>query len=244
MWGVRRRGYRYYLCHPAHQRGQIPSGHPRTVYINEQTLLGSITELLATRLYGPDRLAFWQDILATEPPEPNQPLQGQIAQLERTATQVQTRLRRQILNLEAVDLGAEARRRIAERISELEHELQATQAAITRLHGQQHARPPDSAALPELLAELPLNGQQLQEATRQELWKLFVSLDLRVGYDHARHKAKVSVTLGRGKPNDSCQSGQLRRHGTTQCYNPPLPVRLSAKIRLRARYQRECVSRR
>lgn len=46
------------------------------------------------------------DILATKPPEPNEPRQGRIAELERTATQVQARLRRQILNLED-DLGAE-----------------------------------------------------------------------------------------------------------------------------------------
>ncbi len=135
MWGNRRNSTRYYLCRPAHQRGQTPPGHPSTVHVNEQALLHAVTDTLATALYGPDRAAYWEHALAA-PSQPDlaSPARSRIAELHQAAAGVQARLRRQVLNLEDDELSHHARRHIAGRIAELEEELSGYQASLARIH--------------------------------------------------------------------------------------------------------------
>jgi uncharacterized coiled-coil DUF342 family protein len=76
---------------------------------------------------GPDRVAYWEHLLAAaDPHDDPAPLRAQISRQERSIAEVQARLRRQVLNLEADDLTPQTRQRVVGRIAELEDELART----------------------------------------------------------------------------------------------------------------------
>lgn len=223
MWGNRRGPTRYYLCRPAHQRGTTPPDHPRTVYVNERALLHAVTDTLAVALYGPDRAAYWHALAAADH-QPNpaaadagaSPTDARIAELEQQVTDLEARMRRQLLNLEDDDLPHHARRRITERIAELEAELTGHQASLTRLHRhrQPTATPPDAPTVQALLTAFPINGTKLRSLDPTDLRELFASLNLLVRYDHARHSVRLHLTLTAapaGQGGNFLECGLLRR---------------------------------
>ncbi len=215
MWGSRRGATRYYLCQPAHQRGEVPPDHPRTVYVNERALLWGITDFLATGIYGPDRVAYWESVLGTADRDQHDEAARARAQRnhqERSVAEVQARLDRQILSLEAEDLSPQTRQRILGRIGELEEELGRAQASLTRLRGEATTAPPDVRTVRALLATFPIRGNELRELPFSDLRDLFASLDLMVHYDHKQHRVQVSVTLTSGQGDAALLgSGLLRR---------------------------------
>jgi site-specific DNA recombinase len=125
MWDNHRRNTTYYSCQPSHQRSKsIPAGHPPHVYLNEQRLGEALLPFLAKALFGPERADYWRQCLeeAAEPEriasaaDRAKEVEAEIADLER-------RLDRQVLNLEADDVTPALRRRIAGRVAELEDRL-------------------------------------------------------------------------------------------------------------------------
>lgn len=77
--GLRMKGHRgtfpYYRRHITMQRAaNIPPGHPATINLSERFLLEATLGFLAQAVHGPDRLAYWQQVLESaeqaEPPPP------------------------------------------------------------------------------------------------------------------------------------------------------------------------------
>jgi hypothetical protein len=179
MWGARRGATRYCLCQPAHQRGEVPPDHPRTVYVNEHALLRGVTDFLEAGVYGPDRVAYWEHVLAAaDPRDDPAPLRARISGQEGRTAELRARLRRQVLNLEAEDLTPQTRRRVVGRIAELEEELARAQDSLARLRGQAAAAPPDARTVRELLATFPIRGADLRDLRKDDLRDLLASLDL------------------------------------------------------------------
>lgn len=239
MWGATRRRSRYNLCQPAHQRGHIPADHPRTVYVNERALRDAVTGFLATAIYGPDRVAYWEQALtSTDDPDPAAPVRARITDLEQATAQLQARLRHQVLNLEDEALDAAARRPITQRITELEQELTEHETSARKLRGQVTAAAvPEVWSVRELLAVYPVNGDELRDQRDGDLRELFASLDLLVSYDHEQHRANVNVTLAAAQRDALLGSGLLRRHEADQ--NPgTASARLTAEIQLPPKGQR------
>jgi hypothetical protein len=58
------------------------------------------------------------------------------------------RLRNQVLALEDDQIAAAARRRISDRIAELEQEITAHQASLGKLRAELDATPPDAPSIP------------------------------------------------------------------------------------------------
>jgi len=137
-------------------------------------------------------------LAAADPHDDPAPLRARISGQEGRIAEVQARLRRQVLNLEAEDLPPQTRQRVVGRIAELEEELARAQASLKRLRGQAATAPPDTATVRELLATFPIRGADLRDLRKDDLRDLFTSLDLLVHYDHKHHKAQIGV----GDPHD------------------------------------------
>lgn len=121
MWG-NRRNVTYYSCRPAsHRSRNIPEDHPRYVYLNEDRLSEALLGFLADAVFGPHRHAYWQRCLDEEGgPDRAAPASERLKELAAEVAELERRLTRQLINLEADDLTPSLRRRINERVSELE----------------------------------------------------------------------------------------------------------------------------
>ena len=122
MWGNHRRRSTYYSCQPSHQRSKdIPVDHPPHVYLNERRLNDALFPFLATALFGPDRTGYWRACLeSAAEPERAAPAKERAEEIEAEIADVERRLTRQLVNLEADDVTPALRRRVGERVAELE----------------------------------------------------------------------------------------------------------------------------
>jgi site-specific DNA recombinase len=118
MWG-NRRNVTYYSCRPAfHRSRNIPEDHPRYVYLNEDRLSEALLQFLASAVFGPERHAYWQQCLdGAGGPDRAAPATERLKELAAEVAELERRLTRQLINLEADDLTPSLRRRINERVS-------------------------------------------------------------------------------------------------------------------------------
>ncbi len=223
MWGHRRKTSRWYGCQPSHQRGAgIPPTHPPLVYLNERPLLDAVTGFLATNVYGPERHTYWNARLASaDTPDPAAPARARACELEREIADLHARLDRQIRNLEDDDVSAEFRRRVAARVTTLEHDLAARHDTLRKLHAEIDATPtPNAANVGRLLAALPLLADALPELPPADLRRVFDSLDLRCVYDPAAHALDLTITLV-GSPDDDAQVWDVPPAGLEPAHPAP-----------------------
>jgi site-specific DNA recombinase len=235
MWGHRRKTSHWYGCQPSHQRGAgIPPTHPPLVYLNEQPLLDAVTRFLATNVYGPERHAYWNARLASaDTPDPAAPARARARELQREVADLHARLDRQIRNLEDDDVSAEFRRRVAARVTTLEHDLAARQDTLRKLHAEIDATPSlNAAAVERLLAAMPLLADALPQLPQADLRRVFDSLDLRCVYDPAAHAVDLAITLV-GSPGDDAQVWDVPPAGHN---TNPNPLVTGPAIRLTARH--------
>ncbi len=120
MWGNRRRRSTYYSCQPSHQRSKdISADHPPHVYLNEERLNAALLLLLATALFGPERTGYWRTCLdAAAEPEAAAPAQARTQEIEAETADLERRLTRQLVNLEADDVTSALRRRVGQRVAD------------------------------------------------------------------------------------------------------------------------------
>jgi hypothetical protein len=129
MWGNRPRRTTYYSCQPSHQRSKdIPADHPAHVYLNEQRLNDVLFPFLVPALFGAERTDYRRTCIevaaepeaaapeAAEPeaaePEAAAPAAARAEEIEAEIADLERRLNRQLVNLEAVsDRGAHVGRR-------------------------------------------------------------------------------------------------------------------------------------
>jgi hypothetical protein len=236
MWGSRP-SHPYYVCAVTHQRAtSIPPGHPPTVNLSERLLREATTTFLRHAVYGPDRIAYWQDLLTTaDQPDPAAPADRRTSEVEHTIADLERRLRNQVLALEDDAVAPAARRHISARITELERIIADHQASLARLTAQPPTTPPDPASVAALLDRLPVFGHALQDFSHRDLRRLFDSLDLRIVYDPTRRVGRVAITLA----VEPGSTGESAVHGSSPCprqdsnlrHPPPEGGALSAELR-------------
>ena len=92
------------------------------VYLNQARVDSSaLRPFLAAALFGPDRRDYWRACLEeAATPEHVAPAGARRVEVEAEIADLERRLDRQVLNLEADDVTPALRRRVAERIAELE----------------------------------------------------------------------------------------------------------------------------
>ena len=197
MWGNHPRRTTYYSCQPSHQRSKdIPAGHPQHVYLNEQRLNDVLFPFLAAALFGPERTDYWRTCLeAAAEPGAAAPTAARAQEIEDEIADLERRLTRQLVNLEADDVTAALRRRVFQRVAELETAIAEGRERLVALARESVTEAPTLADVAPLLDRLPILADRLAEAPQGELRALFDALQLDVVYQPANSAVDVAVTL-------------------------------------------------
>jgi uncharacterized coiled-coil protein SlyX len=90
-----------------------------------------------------------------------------MVEIERATADTERRLRNQVLALEDDAMVTAARRRISDRIAELEQQLASQQASLDKLRAELNATPRYAPGLADLLERLPVFGQRLGSSPRR-----------------------------------------------------------------------------
>jgi hypothetical protein len=215
MWGNHRQTSTYYSCQPARQRtANIPDGHPKTVYLNEAKLSAALFDYLGTAVFGPDRAAYWDHCLtAAAEPDASPPSAEQVKRLAAEIADLERRMSRQLLNLEAADTTPGLRRRVGERVGELEDAIAARRQQIEALGKKAAVEAPVFADVAPLLAQLPVLATSLHTLPPAAVRTMIETLNLEVAYQPTEHALDITLTLADGAfqpDSDSVVAGDLR----------------------------------
>ena len=202
MWGGRPAS-RYYRCQPSHQRTKgIPADPPPMVHLGERPLLEAVSEWLTAAVFGPERLDYWREALAASAaPRPSSSARDRVGEIVAEIGDIERRIERQVLALEDDDAPPGLRRRVAERVAQLEAAADDRRATLARLRVEAAADEPTFDDVEAVLASMPVSGSDLRSLPQPELRMLFDSLNLAVTFHHETRKADIQVTLWRGQPN-------------------------------------------
>ncbi len=99
------------------------------------------------------------------------------------------------MNLEAEDVTAALRRRVGQRVAELEDAIAERRERLVALARASATEAPTLADVPPLLDRLPILADRLAEAPEGELRALFDALQLDLVYQPADSAIDVAVTL-------------------------------------------------
>ncbi len=166
------------------------------MYLNEQRLNDSLLPFLATALFGPERSGYWRTCLdAAAEPERAAPTKERAAEVEAEIADLVRRLTRQLVNLEADDVTAALRRRVGQRVAELEDAIAERRERLVALDRESATQAPTLADVAPLLDRLPVLATSLDKAPPSELRALFDALQLDVVFQPADGAVDVAVTL-------------------------------------------------
>jgi hypothetical protein len=166
------------------------------VYLNEQRLNDALFLFLATALFGPERTWYWRACLeSAAEPERAAPAKERAEEIEAEIVDLEQRLTRQLVNLEADDVTPALRRRVGERLAELEDAIAERRERLLELARDSATEAPTLADVAPLLDRLPMFAGSLDTVPQGELRALFDALQLDVVYQPADSAVGVSLTL-------------------------------------------------
>jgi len=164
--------------------------------LNEGRLNAALLPFLTTALFGPDCIAYWRHCLdAAAEPGHTAPAAQRTQEVETEVADLERRLSRQLLNLEADDVTTAIRRRIADRIAELEAAIADRHHRLAALAEQAATAAPTLADVAPLLDRLPILADRLAETPQTELRALFDKLQLDIAYQPGENALDVALTL-------------------------------------------------
>jgi len=136
------------------------------VYLNEQRLNDALLPFLATALFGPDRTDYWRTCFeAAAEPERAAPAKERAAEIEAEITDLERRLTLQLVNLEADDVTAALRRRVGQRMAEMEDAIAERRERLVALARDSATEAPTLADVAPLLDRLPTPCQLARHGT-------------------------------------------------------------------------------
>jgi len=155
----------------------VPAGQPPHVYLDEQRLNDALLPFLATALFGPERTDYWRHALdAAAEPERTAPAKERASEIEAEIADLERRIGRQLVNLEADDVTPGLRRRVGQRVADLEDAIVARRELLAALARAAATEAPTLADIAPLLDRLPVLAGMLDAAPQGELRALFDSL--------------------------------------------------------------------
>jgi hypothetical protein len=197
MWGNHRPRSTYYSRKPSHQRSaNIPADHPVTVYLNEARLNQAVFGFLGEALFGPNRREYWRRCLeASVEPERAAPAAERIKEVDAEIADLERRLDRQLVNLEADETTPALRRRVSHRVEELEAGIAERQQRRSALAEQAAAEISDFASVAPLLDRLPVLASKLADLPQPQVRAFLDRLQLDVSCQPVPEAIDISVTL-------------------------------------------------
>jgi len=118
MQGHRRRSVNYYQCAARRRPAEfVPEAHPKMVFVREAPLMEKVLEFLQTRVFGPERRELLLEALSGQDAEGGHT--EELRRLESELGVLNTKIRRQVANLESEELGTDLAREIRRRAEEL-----------------------------------------------------------------------------------------------------------------------------
>jgi site-specific DNA recombinase len=192
----------------------IPADHPKTVYLNEDKLNAALFAYLRTAIFGPERLDYWTRCLNDAAgPERTAPAAERMKAAQAELADLERRLDRQLLNLEADDTTPALRRRVGVRVAELEDAITERAERINALTAQAATDAPTLADAAPLLAALPVLATSLDAMPQRELRAMFDQLNLEISYQPGEHAVDVALALcdERGDDQTDQSPPDLRR---------------------------------
>jgi len=187
---------------------------------------------LATALFGPERTNYWRHALdtATEP-ERTAPARERASEIEAEIADLERRIGCQLVNLEADDVTPALRRRIGERVAELEDAIAERRERLVALARASATEAPTLADVAPLLDRLPILATSLDTAPQGELRAMFDSLQLDVVYQPADSALDVAATLYDLGAGTGATAAQVRAEDWLA---PPAPVEPATQARMNA----------
>jgi site-specific DNA recombinase len=197
MWGNHKRQSTYYSCQPGHQRSKnVPAEHPPSVYLNEKRLNEALFCFLTSALFGADRIGYWTRALDdAADPDRVAPAGARLAEIQDELADLERRLGRQLLNLEAEETTPTLRKRIAVRVAELEDTITDRQQRARELAEQADSEAPTLVDVAPLLDRLPILAGALTETPPRALRAWFDALQLEITYQPGDQTLDVALTL-------------------------------------------------
>jgi hypothetical protein len=159
MFGKTRHGHAYYSCYPAGNNadrlGRYPADHPKAVYVREDSLTEALDHVIATRVFGPDRMAFLRHALAQRPSRQRHIEAARVEALREQIDDLASRQDRLIAELETTDPADRAfRDRLRRRFDTLETERTDKTAQLAELEKILASQPKPDV---DLLDALPIS---------------------------------------------------------------------------------------
>ncbi len=166
------------------------------IYVGERPLHEAILGFLAEAVFGPGRESYWRHNLtvATEP-DRRAPVLERFDELAAEVADLERRLDRQVLALEAEEVTPALRRRIAQRVAELEEAINERRQRLDQLAAQVPPEAPQFGDVATVLAKLPIIADRLAELPQGELRAIFEALQLTATYLPDQHEADIEIVL-------------------------------------------------
>jgi site-specific DNA recombinase len=198
MEGSHQKGNNWYRCQYVTRRGTAgadAAGHPRVLGIKEDVVLDALTDFLADRVFGPDRLRLLRKELAAADSIAWRSHDAEADRLAEELRGVDTAMYRQTLRLEEHDDPAHPVVTLAtRRIEELSSRRSAITEAIEKLRV---ARPagghPDEIVA--MLDQVPDMREVLRRGDPEKLARIFQTFDVTAAYDKATQQLQLGATV-------------------------------------------------
>jgi hypothetical protein len=147
-------------------------------------------------VFGPDREQYWRHALtvATKP-KPRAPTLGRAEELAQEIAELEGRLERQVVGLESEHVTPALRRRVGQRVAELEDAISERQKRLDRLAAQAPREAPRGDDVATALARLPVIADRLRELPQGELRAMLEALQLTARYLPQSHEVDIELIL-------------------------------------------------
>ena len=195
MQGKTRKGNTYYACGYRISYGDKAAeatGHGKWQYVREESVLALIDGFFATRVFGPDRLAYLrseQAVLAATLPTADD--DGEHREAKRRLSDVEQRIERQLAAIEAgVDPIV-----VGKRIRILKSEREEVEAALAQLAQTEQEEPIDIEEACAVLDALPDLSKPLAEADPKLRHAVYEAFRLRVEIDRNAQQIRLKALV-------------------------------------------------
>ncbi len=183
----------YYRCRfidEVGESGLMRSNHPKNVFLREDNVLPAIVTWFAERIFGPQRLSKLEAQLADLQKETPDERTVRISQIERRLERVEVNLQHYRA---CCDRGADPSQ-VADWINSAVAEREALSEELAALQAEL-PEPTEVAKSAEYLDRIPDLSDALEQASPEEIWRLFDAFNLEAVFDPGSDSLRVSVDV-------------------------------------------------